>query len=150
MTAASLSTGFRVMRHAGAMKATQVAALDFRFGWMDVMAQRAIVVSTLSLAACLAASGVRAADADAPLREDGRCHALGAEFLAVPGSNACVRFSGYVSAGAGFDAPARGAPASSLLQGPRTRAGAAFDARMNTPMGPARAYIELGRPGLEP
>jgi Porin subfamily len=122
---------------------------------MDVMAQRAIVLSTLSLAACLAASGVRAADAAAPLRDNGRCRSLGEGFLAVPGSDACVRFSGYVDAGADFDSPPRAAPASGPLQAPaapvlRAGAGAAFDARMDTPMGPARAYLELGRPGLDP
>jgi hypothetical protein len=122
---------------------------------MGVMAQRAIVLSTLSLAACLAASGARAADAAAPLRDNSRCSALGEGFFAVPGSDACVHFSGYVDAGAGFESPARGAPASGPLQAPTApvlHAGvsAAFDGRMDTPVGPARAYIELGRPGVDP
>ena len=115
---------------------------------MDVMAQGAVVLSTFSIAACLATADVRAGDALAPLSEDGRCRALGDGFLAVPGADSCVRISGYVDAGADFDSPLRGARPRGPLQAPtapvmRTDLGAALDAQVATPMGPARAVIEL-------
>jgi hypothetical protein len=122
------------------------------------MAQRmqdfsTIVLPIAALAACLAATGACAGDAPAPLRGDAHCQSLGDGFLAVPGSDACVRFSGYVAAGAGFDTTPRGARAP--LQAPlapvmRARAGVAFDSSMDTPMGPVRTYIEVGRPRFAP
>jgi hypothetical protein len=130
---------------------------------MSAMAQRGqelstsvfstAVFSTVTLATCLAATAARAGDAPAPLREDARCQSFGDGFLAVPGSDACVRFSGYVAAGAGFNAGSRGAPGS--LQAPvapimGTDAGAAFETQTDTPMGPVHTYVEVGRPRFAP
>ena len=120
---------------------------------MSAMAERVGVLSMAALAACLVATGARGGDAPAPLSADARCNALGDGFLAVPGSGACVRFSGYVAAGAGFDATPRRAPGP--LQAPLPPvmdpgAGAAFDAEMDTPMGPAGAHIEVGHSRFGP
>jgi hypothetical protein len=108
-------------------------------------------LSTLALAACLAATGARAGDAPEPQSGDARCRSLGVGFLAVPGSDACVRFSGYVAAGA--DTTPRGAAGplqAPVAPGMSAGAGVALDAQTNTPMGPLRTYIQVNRPGFGP
>lgn len=82
---------------------------------------------------------------------DARCNALGEGFFAVSGSDACIRISGYVAAGADFGSGSpsawRGAPpfGSTTTTVTRTRVGASLDARFDTPMGPARIYVDGGQ-----
>jgi hypothetical protein len=127
---------------------------SIRVGVMNLLAQRAMLGATFSLAACLAAAEVRAGDSAAPIApSDARCRSQGDGFIGVTGSNACIRISGYVDAGVDFstsrggrDAPLL-APANPALT---TGAAAALDTRFDTPMGPGRVYIEIGRPRFAP
>lgn len=118
-----------------------------------MLAQRTILGATLSLAACLAAADVRAGDAPAPLAPaDARCRSHGEGFIGVAGSDACIRISGYIDAGADF-AASRSARVPPLVAPtvPALRAGAAaaMDTRFDTAAGPGRVYIEI-RPGFTP
>ena len=127
---------------------------SIRVGAMNLLTQRAMLGATFSLAACLAAAKARAGDSAAPLApSDARCHSHGDGFVGVAGSDACIRISGYIDAGADFstsrggrDAPLL-APANPAL---RTGAAAALDTRFDTSMGPGRVYIEIGRPRFAP
>jgi hypothetical protein len=82
---------------------------------------------------------------------DARCSALGQGFFAVSGSDACIRIGGYVAAGADFGGGLRAASHDSVPfeAGPTTalgtRTGVSADARFDTPMGPGRLYIQVGR-----
>ena len=127
---------------------------SIRVGAMNLLAQRAMLGATFSLAACLAAAEVRAGDSAAPIApSDARCRSHGDGFIGVAGSDACIRISGYVDAGADFSASRGGrdapllAPANPAL---RTGAATALDTRFDTPMGPGRVYIEIGRPRFAP
>jgi hypothetical protein len=78
-----------------------------------------------------------------------RCAALGAGFLPVGGSDACVRISGHISAGVGFAAGAARGDSSGLNfdPGPPNGLGAqaaAGDWRFDTPSGPGRVDLEVG------
>jgi len=121
---------------------------------MNVRAQRAMLGATVSVVACLAAAEVRAGDPAAPIApSDTRCRSHGDGFFGVAGSDACIRISGYVGAGADFSTPRVGRAAP--LQPPtnpvlRTGAGAALDTRFDTPAGPGRIYIDIGRPRFTP
>ena len=121
---------------------------------MSLLAQGAVLGATVSIAACVAATQVRAGDSTAPLAPaNARCRSLGDGFFGVGGSSACVRISGYVDAGAGFSAPAVGRDAPLLAPpngAPRTGLGTAVDARFDTPTGPGRVYIEIGRTRFAP
>jgi hypothetical protein len=118
---------------------------------MRAMAERLGILSMAALAACMAATNARAGDAPAPLSADAHCDALGDGFLAVPGSGACVRFSGYVAAGAGFETTPHRAPGQLSAPGaPLAGAGAAFDAEVDTPMGPLRSYLEVSHSRAAP
>ena len=76
---------------------------------MNLLAQRAMLSATFSLAACLAAADVRAGDSAAPIApSDARCRSHGEGFIGVAGSDACIRISGYVDAGADFSASRSG------------------------------------------
>jgi hypothetical protein len=121
---------------------------------MSLVAQRAVLTATFSLAACLAAADVRAGDSPAPLApSDAHCRSHGEGFVGVAGSDACIRISGYIDAGADF-ATSRGAHAPPLVAPSvpalRTGAAAATDTRFDTPAGPVRVYIEIGRPRFAP
>jgi hypothetical protein len=84
---------------------------------------------------------------------DARCRAHGEGFFGVAGSDACIRISGYIEAGADFST-SRGGRVAPLLAptnpGLTTGAAAALDTRVDTPAGPARVYIEIGRPRFAP
>jgi hypothetical protein len=81
-------------------------------------------------------------------RADARCGPLGAGFFPVAGSNACVKISGHISAGAVFAtgathggsvlAVAPGAP-----DGLGVEAGVSGDFRFNTSSGPGRIYVRV-------
>jgi hypothetical protein len=127
---------------------------SIRVGAMTLLTQRAILGATFCFAACLAAADVRAGDSAAPIApSDARCHSHGDGFIGVTGSDACIRISGYVDAGADFSA-LRGGRVAPLLApanpGLRTGAATALDTRFDTPMGPGRVYIEIGRPRFAP
>jgi hypothetical protein len=127
--------------------------LSIRVGVMNLLAQRAMLGATFSLAACLAAAEVRAGDSVAPIApSDARCHSHGDGFFGVPGSDACIRISGYVDAGVDFSASrsGRGAPLAPTNPALKTGAAAALDTRFDTSMGPGRVYIEIGRPRFAP
>jgi hypothetical protein len=79
---------------------------------------------------------------------DAHCSALGDGFFPVTGSNACIRISGHISAGAGFGSSGGSAnsfgprvggnPANSGFDGEVAASG---DLRFDTSAGPARVYI---------
>ncbi len=118
-------------------------------------------MSLCATAACFVAGSALAGDSltsnqPAATPNQGRCGALGEGFFAVSGSDACIRISGYVAAGAEFGAglhavshnpaPFEAAPTSAL----RTRTGVSADARFGTPMGPGRLYIQVGHDNFQP
>ena len=119
---------------------------------MNLLAQRAVLGATISLLACLAALEARAGDSAAPISpSNARCHSQGEGFFGVAGSDACIRISGYIDAGADFSTSRSGRDATLLANpGMRTGAAAALDTRFDTPAGPARVYIEIGRPRFAP
>ena len=127
---------------------------SIRVGAMAVLTQRAVLGATVSLAACLAAAQARAGDSAAPIASsEARCRSHGDGFFGVAGSDACIRISGYIDAGTDFAAPRGGRDMPLLAPGTaamRTGAAAALDTRFDTPSGPARVYIEIGRPRFAP
>jgi hypothetical protein len=114
------------------------------------------------LAGGLFAGAAYAGESPAPVPQpakspdDARCSALGHGFFAVSGSDACIRISGYVAAGADFGgalpSAGRGAAPFGATTGAvmRTRAGASLDARFDTPMGPGRIYVDGGHERFGP
>lgn len=119
-----------------------------------MLAHCAIWGATFSLAACLAAAEARAGDSTAPIApSDVRCRSHGDGFFGVAGSDACIRIRGYIDAGADFSTARSGRDAPLLAPanpGLRTGATTALDSRFDTPAGPARIYIEIGRPRFAP
>jgi hypothetical protein len=111
------------------------------------------------LASIALTGGALAGDAAPPkpaAGDDLHCSALGEGFFPVAGSSACIRISGYVAAGADLGGALHpvahgGAPfepsSTSTL---RTGAGAAADARFDTPMGPGRIYVQVGHENFGP
>ena len=80
---------------------------------------------------------------------DTHCAALGEGFFPVAGSNACIRISGHVSAGAGFG-PGSQTPSAlgsqfggNAANGFNTEVGATGDLRFDTPAGPGRVYVDV-------
>lgn len=111
--------------------------------------------ATCAVIGCLFTGPVVAGDGltpEPPLKapNDGHCKALGEGFFQVSGSDACIRISGYVAAGADFgggSSPAwRASPRfeSSSAAVTRTGGGVSLDARFDTPMGPGRIYVDSG------
>ncbi|ACA18536.1 porin [Methylobacterium sp. 4-46] len=96
-------------------------------------------IATLA-AACFLAAPARALDLDLP-RTPTPCLAEGPRFAALPGSGTCLRIGGRVAAEAGT-AGGRGPAA---REAARTGAGGRLDldARTETEVGPARAFIRL-------
>jgi hypothetical protein len=77
---------------------------------------------------------------------NGRCAVLGEGFFPVSGSDACVKISGHISAGVGFDSPASsGQNFGAAATGFNTELGATGDLRFNTPAGPGRVYVDVRR-----
>ena len=82
--------------------------------------------------------------------EQARCKAIGEGFFAVKGSTACIRISGYLSAGVGFVEPGRIAAPTTGPFAPHgsaystDEAGAAVESRFDTELGPGRVYVEIG------
>jgi hypothetical protein len=127
---------------------------------MVFLARRMAGLSFGAVAASLVASGALAGESSTPTQPAGtansaRCSAMGEGFFAVSGSDACIRISSYVAAGAEFgglrpawrnSGPFDGASTTAL----RTRVGASADARFDTPMGPGRLYIQVGHDPYRP
>jgi len=128
---------------------------------MSSFARPTVSLSLCAVAASLVAGAAFAGDSFMPKQpemkpNDARCSAQGDGFFAVSGSDACIKITGYVGAGAEFvgglrypshnSGPFDAAPASAL----RTRAGVGADARFDTPMGPGRLYIQVGRGNFQP
>ena len=94
------------------------------------------------------AGGLSASTQAAKTRANGRCAALGDGFLAIAGSDACVKISGHISAGDGFGAGAAHGGSSTVTFGPSpligAEAAASSDLRFNTSSGPARVYLNVG------
>ena len=87
----------------------------------------------------------------AKTRVNDRCAALGQGFFTVRGSDACVRISGHISAGAGFGGEAARVGASGFDFGPSPLIGAeaaSGDLRFNTPNDPARVYLNVGNSAI--
>ncbi len=128
---------------------------------MAFFAWRKASLSLGAVVASLFAGAASAGDSSMPNQpaatpNDARCGAMGEGFFAVSGSDACIRISGYVAAGAEFGGVLRpawrnsgpfDAASTSAL---RTRVGASADARLDTPMGPGRLYIQVGRDNFQP
>ena len=78
------------------------------------------------------------------------CNALGDGFFAVTGSSACIKISGYVSAGTDFVAArAKGAQntgpfAAKSGVGIETQSAVSAQAQFDTPLGPGRLYVQVG------
>ena len=123
---------------------------------MSSFARPTVSLSLCAVAASLVAGAAFAGDSFMPKQpemkpNDARCSAQGDGFFAVSGSDACIRISGYVAAGADFGGglrsvshdPAPFAAGAATMLG--TRTGVSADARFDTPMGPGRLYIQVGR-----
>jgi hypothetical protein len=117
----------------------------FLFDWRLEMNIKSLLIG--SAAALVAVSGARAADAvvvaePEPVEYVRVCDAYGAGFFYIPGTETCLKISGYVRAqiNGGDDAykgNARG------TYDWRARAVTRFDARSETELGTLRSYAEL-------
>ena len=118
---------------------------------MNLSAQRAVFCTAFSFVACLATADARAGDSPSPIApSSARCHSYGEGFFGVAGSDACIRISGYVDAGADFSTSRGGRDALQANPGLTTGAAAALDTRFDTAAGPARVYIQVGRSRFAP
>ena len=82
-----------------------------------------------------------------PTPDQARCNAIGEGLYAVKGSNACVKISGYVAAGADFVAPGAkgsGAFAPRPTGGLNSQTAVSAEMRLDTPLGPGRLYVRIG------
>ncbi|MGD0642909.1 MAG: hypothetical protein ABSC22_19380 [Roseiarcus sp.] len=128
---------------------------------MTSFACRAASLPLCATVACLVAGSAFAGDpltSQRPIAapNGAHCGAIGEGYFAVAGSNACVKISGYVAAGGDFggvlraashdSGPFGAAPASAL----GTRTGVSADARFDTPVGPGRLYLQMGRDSPQP
>jgi hypothetical protein len=118
-----------------------------------MVASQAVRICCVFAGLSLFAGAAEAADIgprpqDSP--DQARCKALGEGFFAVKGSTACIRISGYVSAGMGFVEPGRIAAPTTGPFAPRSHAfttteeGAAIESQFNTELGPGRLYVQVG------
>jgi hypothetical protein len=118
---------------------------------MSLSAQRAVFCTAFSFVACLATAGARAGDSPSPIAPStARCHSYGEGYFGVRGSDACIRISGYVAAGADFSTSRGGRDTLLSNPGMTTGVAAALDSRFDTPAGPARVYIQVGRSRFAP
>ncbi len=106
------------------------------------------VALALILAHGSLAGGLSTSTQAAKTRANARCAALGDGFLAIAGSDACVKISGHISAGAGFGTGAAHSGSSTITFGPSplmgAEAAASGDLRFNTSNGLARVYLNVG------
>lgn len=112
-----------------------------------------LALSSLCLAGLAPGKGF-AGDALAPAPpstpDQAHCNELGDGFFAVAGSSACVKISGYVSAGTDFSAvAAKGAQSSAPFAakssvGMDSQSGMSVETQFDTPLGPGRLYVQVG------
>ncbi|WP_158814759.1 hypothetical protein [Methylocapsa sp. S129] len=108
----------------------------------------------LSLGLVLASAAVQAASANdiqppQAAKADTHCATLGEGFFPVAGSNACIKISGRISAGAGFGSAGGGSTnafgphfgGNPANKGFDTEAAASGDLRFDTAAGPGRVYV---------
>ena len=82
-----------------------------------------------------------------PTPDQARCNAIGEGFYAVKGSNACIKISGYIAAGADFiaaGAKGSGASAPRPTGGLNSETAVSAEVRLDTPLGPGRLYVQIG------
>jgi hypothetical protein len=88
-----------------------------------------------------------------PTAGQARCNAIGEGFYAIVGSNACVKISGYIAAGADFVAPSAktsGVFAPRPTGGLTSQTAVSAEVRVDTPLGPGRLYVQLGHDAYRP
>jgi len=99
----------------------------------------------------ISAGAARAGDTFQPESppDQSHCKALGEGFFAVKGSDACLKISGYITAGTGFAAGRVSGAATGVFAarpgdviGGSTSVG--MDARFDSEMGPGRLYVQVG------
>jgi hypothetical protein len=96
-----------------------------------------------------AIAGDAAAPNAPPTPGQARCNAIGEGFYAIAGSNACIKISGYVAAGADFVEP--GAKVAPRPDGGLTsQTAVSADVRLDTPLGPGRLYVQIGHDAYRP
>jgi hypothetical protein len=113
--------------------------------------------AVFSLAIGWANHGAIAGDSVAPNAPptpgQARCNATGEGFYAIAGSNACIKISGYVAAGADFAAPsakAAGVFAPRPNGGLTSQTAVSAEVRLDTPLGPGRLYVQIGHDAYRP
>src|ERR1700678_2368499 len=100
-----------------------------------------------------AIAGEAAAPNAPPTPGQARCNAMGEGFYAIAGSNACIKISGYVAAGADFAAPT---PKAAGVFTPRPNGGltsetaVSAEVQLDTPLGPGRLYVQIGHDAYRP
>jgi len=99
----------------------------------------------------LASGNAFAGDAFVPASapDPSHCSALGEGFFAVAGSSACIKISGYVSAGTEFSvAGAKGIGpgpfATKSNVGIDSQSAVSAETQFETPLGPGRVYVQVG------
>jgi hypothetical protein len=98
---------------------------------------------------CAAIAGDAVAPNAPPTPDQARCNAIGEGFYAIAGSNACIKISGYVAAGADFVEP--GAKVAPRPDGGLTsQTAVSADVRLDTPLGPGRLYVQIGHGAYRP
>ena len=106
-----------------------------------------IFAFAVALSSDAAFAGDMLAPSAPPTPDQARCNAIGEGFYAVKGSNACIKISGYVAAGADFVAPGAkgsGASAPRPTGGLDSQTAVSAEVRLDTPLGPGRLYVQIG------
>ena len=115
--------------------------------WRVSLASSAICFAALAPGKCLAGDAFAPSPPATP--DQAHCNSLGEGFLAV-GPGACVKISGYVSAGADVSAMVvKGAETSSPFAAASTlggdaQSGTTAQTQVEAPLGPGRVYIQVG------
>ena len=90
------------------------------------------------------------APAPKPTLDQAHCDSLGDGFIAVAGSSACVKISGYVSAGTGVSAmggesgPGAAPFAAKANVGMDSQTAVSGKAQFESRLGPGRLYVQVG------
>ncbi len=132
-------------------------AIPFRRLRWAVPLQRASYVAIAVVGLANAAGGAETGlqKSPAPIIADPHCASYGPGYFGVAGSSACVKISGYVSAGADFGPAARNfneknvfptTPSSGIF----AHVGIAGDILFDTEMGPGKISIGLGHKRNQP
>jgi Porin subfamily len=115
--------------------------------WHSPLAYSALCLSLLVPGKVSADGAFAPAPPSTP--DQAHCNALGEGFLAVSGSNACIKISGYVSAGSDFSAVVVKGTQDASPFAPKSGAGfesqsaVSAQRQFDTPLGPGRLYVEV-------